>query len=367
MRSMAICISGQARRWESCATRLLELFPDAQFFVSLWERRGIKRFGALNQGQLIRLFGPDAAFILNPDFQNEFLLQRVPALKDVLLKEDEKAGMVTSSEVMALIPNSICRIQKDSVLDCPPALRDEISDGGHTAASDGNSVRTVWNWWQCDLLRRQEEYLRGKLFDLVLRVRPDLWIEHINLPADVPPNVVCVPNLRNGAVDDQFAIANSETMSSWCDGPSFLRPYFGRQNNWRNIHLALGNYANNAGIKLTRAPWKGRLNEDYLPISTLRAAAENSLQLLPEALRPETGVLALCLRSLEEADELKSENYLKEAETLNPISPSIYLTRALLYRRQKDERSFREAVGAAASRFSDKLHLRSDIQAILNA
>ncbi|MDT8352367.1 hypothetical protein, partial [Roseomonas mucosa] len=67
------------------------------------------------------------------------------------------------------------------------------------------------------------------------------------------------------------------------------------------------------------------------------------------------------------ADELKSENYLKEAETLNPISPSIYLTRALLYRRQKDERSFREAVGAAASRFSDKLHLRSDIQAILNA
>ncbi|MFC0408936.1 tetratricopeptide repeat protein [Roseomonas elaeocarpi] len=203
---VAICAAGQLRGYETAWPALIEKLAgplEADLFLSTWDKVGTSH-GAINS--IARLVSP-AFFEALPPVQRR------------------------ASEFLATFRNTAALFSRDETVSAE-ALREqlgltgvEVEDGDSFTARleelgiddrGRNPCRMVYRNWRCDALMREHVAHTGKPYDIVVRTRPDLLLNHIDLDAvratAAQPDRVLAPRFRSVVLDDQFAVGHDSAM-----------------------------------------------------------------------------------------------------------------------------------------------------------
>lgn len=174
MTRVCLCVTGQIRDVASTLQRLREATSDhdVRIIFSIWDRSGRKVDGALNLHQLTRIFD-EAAFTAVPStwHGHQSLWRALPLLRrDLLLKEAESEEAGLRSAIDQHFPDAIVDIESAELLDL------EFNE----ERQDKNSMKMAYKFWRANQIRRKLER-NSQPFDLVIRARPDLHFEQLEM------------------------------------------------------------------------------------------------------------------------------------------------------------------------------------------
>lgn len=160
-KSIAICISGQIR---TPISELKKLAAEAEacsadVFVSVWTEIGQKTFeGAVGPKNIRRIVGRDTAKILPENWMG-----RMKGIFPDFHKFFPENTRVTKAALQAIFDGAVVEVEDDS-----PQF--------DFAQNDSNSLRMLYKIWRANQLKKQAEKLRGKRYDVVVRIRPDMLL-----------------------------------------------------------------------------------------------------------------------------------------------------------------------------------------------
>lgn len=263
MTRLCVCLSGQLRGDDAALASLARQLQglDATVVVSVWDRFGGKVDGSVNVDHLPRLFTPavcDAvplAWLGGHRFWES--LPRLHAERRAMFEGDgdgKGAAEAVRAQVLRHFPQA--------VLDIEPA--DALALAFDQPKEDRNSLRMLYRIWRANELKRGLERRAGRPFDAVLRLRPDLFLKALDLPAIVSAaerGVVLVNAFVAGGsfVGDSLAAGSSAAIDRYA-------ALFGRAvadpAGWDFIHHELHHHLVREGLAYEAYPAVGELAID---------------------------------------------------------------------------------------------------------
>ncbi len=236
MKSIAVCISGQVRNDDNALKQTMEALAniDADIFVSVWQKRGCKTFGgASGPDHMARIFGPRISSVIPKNWLGR--------MRDVFPDSGAifpSLGDVSVEGVQKFFPNADVDIE------------DEITDLSFPY-SDSNSLRMLYKIWRCNGLKRSREKRRGKPYDMVIRMRPDIALDFARIAKlKLKPEELVTHAHRNDVpnyIQDIYWIGGSQIDNIMAS--AFHRAVECMDLGWKGIHLELSEYINKQGIK----------------------------------------------------------------------------------------------------------------------
>jgi hypothetical protein len=204
-------LSGQLRSYLRVAKEIQALVVEplkADLYLSTWDKPGIS---AGFHGEVSRLLGDEIASVLPPALQQlDVFFARFPRL-EMALKGVARCSLDIIDRPGARLTAAITeerRIEAQIAARFPPALTSDVKTV--------NQIKMMYSWRVCaDLLRRAQAKAR-KPYDIVVRMRPDVKIEHF-IPSELlnkstDDNLIRVNNFTPIGVSDQFAYGNQKAM-----------------------------------------------------------------------------------------------------------------------------------------------------------
>jgi hypothetical protein len=159
---VALCISGQLRHEAVSFPQLAAIARelDATVFVSTWKRRGTKSSGVIFDAQFARMFGEQLGRIIPLVVMRSGFANYFPNFEAEITKS---ARDVQAEDIAQYFSNVVVDIE------------DDVMDLGLAAPrGDNNSLRMLYKIWRCNQMKIRHEAKSGCVFDVVVRVRPDV-------------------------------------------------------------------------------------------------------------------------------------------------------------------------------------------------
>jgi tetratricopeptide (TPR) repeat protein len=242
---IALCIFGQLRDDHLHLPGIAKLASDlgAMVFISTWRNRGRKTSGAANRDQLIRMFGYVTGVALPSAMVGDARFSDAVPEYEQRAQESLRGDAVTAEYLQGHFPGATVDIEDETLSLDFPAPR----------PLDGNSLRMLYKIWRCNELKRVAERQRGRPFDVVVRIRPDILPA---LDADVfakvmndrDPPVALFHNGQPDAnyLDDVIAVSNSAV----ADGLAMLFSVALRHplRPWNLIHAEIPRHLKDLGV-----------------------------------------------------------------------------------------------------------------------
>jgi Flp pilus assembly protein TadD len=295
--SVALCIFGQLRDDHIHFPTLSKVAADlgADVFISTWRRRGTKTSGVINRDQIIRMFGYEIGVALPAPMVGDTRFSiAIPAFEQTLLAA-LGSNDVTAAQLDAHFPGSVVDIEDEVMsLDFSPPV-----------PSDGNSLRMLYKIWRCNEMKRAAEKRRGRPYDIVVRIRPDVLPDLTFdsfaplLARGAPPQVLIHGGTpTSNHLSDVIAVSTSavaDTMSAL-----FGRAVTHPARKWTFIHTDLPAYLREHGITVGATSLKSWVSEDFKTsqprnrhhLLALLSSGQVNTAHFP---RPETWKSVLCL------------------------------------------------------------------------
>ncbi len=239
MKSIAVCISGQVRNDDNALEQTMAALADidADVFISVWRKRGSKTFGgASGPDHMARIFGPRIAAVIPKNWLGR--------MRGVF--PDSRAIFPSLGDVSV---EGLQRYFPDADID----IEDETTDLSFPY-SDSNSLRMLYKIWRCNGLKRKREKRRGKPYDLVIRMRPDIALDFARLAKlKLKPEELVTHAHRNDVpnyIQDMYWVGGSQIDNIMA--AVFHRAVQCVDLGWKGIHLELSEYIDREGI-ITRS------------------------------------------------------------------------------------------------------------------
>jgi hypothetical protein len=165
---ICICISGQVRGDFKALKHLkkeLDKLPsnvELTIIFSVWDMLGFKVNGPLDFLQLHRIFDDELAKVIPSSLHGEKLWFELPDTYKKLSSNDVEVV----NEIYKIFPSAVIDIEKE-ILDL------EFLNNTH----DKNSKRMLYKRWRANEIKKKLERDRSKEFELVLLLRPDVFID----------------------------------------------------------------------------------------------------------------------------------------------------------------------------------------------
>jgi len=219
---IAICISGQARTWEKCYKRWLEIFGpqgDIDFYFHLWDYNTLPSIVASHNGGI--------------------------PITDELLSEEEKQLLLDTFKPKKHIFESRKNIE---YWNCELPIEKQFGPWCR---------EQFYSLYRVSLLKREFEIENDFRYDVVIRIRTDLWIIDTPKIIDPLPNTVYTAhcswdhNFNCYRVGDIFYYADSHTFDQVSEFYKYLSFI---QTDWITAvkcpppEIALYNYLANIGV-----------------------------------------------------------------------------------------------------------------------
>lgn len=237
----ALCISGQMRGGEAHYAALAEAAErlEADVYISTWRRSGAKSFdGGTRMTQFDRVTGADFREMLPHRLKSE--------AADVFPRLNAQIKAATGEDVGP----ALHRLFPDAMID----VEDETFDLSFDH-EDRNSLRMLYKIWRCTQMRRRGEKLRGRPYDRVIRLRPDL-LPNVPVVSRLPAGdgTVHILVTARGQVNDMIWLTDSATDSRIA---TLFHKAISPDRAWRGIHPELAAHLRECGAEIRHARLKG--------------------------------------------------------------------------------------------------------------
>ncbi len=232
---ICICVSGQFRNSVEPLEQLKKLSKgmDVTFIFSIWDKPGRKAGGVQTFQNLSRCLPPHLVKSISIHWLFENFRKKIPHFEEL---ENSIANDSTPKEfIKNLFPDAILDVQKSDLLDL------EFD----CLIRDNHSLRMLYLIWRANEIKKRIERKGNFTFDAVIRTRPDLVLEKLDLALfKQDPKTLLIGQLKLGNnykhfLYDAFAMGSSSTMDIYAN--TFGRALT-KRNNWSNIHPELYNF-----------------------------------------------------------------------------------------------------------------------------
>jgi len=230
---IAVCISGQIR---TSNEKLREISKKADqvgadVFISVWKQRAGKTIeSGPRHISILRLFGGVVAMF----FPKNWMYQFETMFRDWKNILPDKRP-VTKAELLEIFPGAIVEVENDRPeLDLP---------------EEKNSLRMLYKISRCNLLKKNQEKLKGYKYDRVIRVRPDMLVDFnvLTKPELEEQDLLVLPR-RGNSLHDKYWSGSSETDNTMADLYEYSLKH--RVSSWKGIHQELTDYVAKKGFNL---------------------------------------------------------------------------------------------------------------------
>ncbi|HRO33999.1 MAG TPA: tetratricopeptide repeat protein [Brevundimonas sp.] len=266
--TIAVCVSGQLRQSDAGLESLAQAIRglDATVVVSLWSRAGRKLDGAVNLPQISRILEEDAWVRLPwAWFDYREFWPMLPGLAETLSAGATDQAEAVQARVRRWLPDAVIDLEAPDVLDL----------GFDTPREDANTLKMLYRIWRANEIKRRLERQAGRRFDHVVRTRPDLVLERLNMAAiaeGTGPGRILVDAYRPAGhfVSDLFAVGGSVEMDRYATlfGRAIADP-----GAWRHIHVDMHAHLEASGLAYDAYPHVGGLTVDSLGTRVMAVAA----------------------------------------------------------------------------------------------
>lgn len=235
---LCFCISGQLRGDLSTLIHLKRVIDalrevhSVSVVVSTWSEISRKLDGAIGYNQLKRIFTPDVVNLIPDSFfidnNGQYFWREFSTLYDELNSSDDAN---IKEKVKIIIPDAVIDIESSKLLDLhhsvPPVEK--------------NIKKMLYKIWRCNEIKKSLEKSSNEKFDIVVRLRPDLFITndtHLFDINNVKDNHVYIPDVtEKPLLNDMLAYGKSDEMDYYSN--FFLTSY---KEEWAGIHSELYKY-----------------------------------------------------------------------------------------------------------------------------
>ena len=209
----------------------------ATVVISIWTKIGIKDAGAFRLPQRTRLLGSVYAEALPHDIQLPQFWDEFPWMAEA---RDGLRRPVSVSDLQGVFGDI------PMILD----VEDDILDLSFKAEQwDFNSKRMYYKVWRANEIKRHLERQRGKLFDQIMRVRPDYHIyDWFDIRSYDVENTVYLPWINTVGAADEVALMSSAGSDSYAQ--TFVDCASEPARPWEGCHQELGNRLRNDGFAI---------------------------------------------------------------------------------------------------------------------
>lgn len=163
---VAFCIFGQLRDEHMHFPGIAKLARDlgAAVFISTWSTRGTKTSGPIHRVQIMRMLGYVTGYAMPSALIDGNRFNKVFPDFEEGLNRTLSDNVVREEQLREYFPDAVIQIEDDpGSLDFEPPI-----------PQDKNTLRMLYKVRQCNELKREAERLRGRPFDVVVRLRPDI-------------------------------------------------------------------------------------------------------------------------------------------------------------------------------------------------
>ena len=177
---ICLCISGQMRRFEENFGWLdaaRETY-DIAVVVATFAQRGGKILGDLSAPRIRSLFPSNVSDALPPTWIGGSLFEHLPGLRERAMSKAFQ-DRVTASMITEVLPGAHVHIDEQFSF----RWFEKAQYDGRAIARDPFSMQMLFKIWQADLLRQNIEVETGRLFDVVVRMRPDRPLSGLDMCA----------------------------------------------------------------------------------------------------------------------------------------------------------------------------------------
>lgn len=266
--TIAVCVSGQLRQSDAGLESLAQAIRglDATVVVSLWSRAGRKLDGAVNLPQISRILEEDAWVRLPwAWFDYREFWPMLPGLAETLSAGATDQAEAVQARVRRWLPDAVIDLEAPDVLDL----------GFDTPREDANTLKMLYRIWRANEIKRRLERQAGRRFDHVVRTRPDLVLERLDMAViaeGTGPGRILVDAYRPAGhfVSDLFAVGGSAEMDRYATlfGRAIADP-----SAWRHIHVDMHAHLEASGLAYDAYPHVGGLTVDSLGTRVMAVAA----------------------------------------------------------------------------------------------
>lgn len=279
---VAVCISGQMRDYKSCASSLLDelIRPlNADVYIHTWKNSGIKSTGLENISHAKRVLPISLLEQLNItkcqspddfDMHMQLITEYISGLK----------VDVDYNEVHSLF-NPIELIIEDE------KIFEDIYCDSSESSQHINLKKMLYKISAANTIKSKHEYGAGFIYDLVIRVRPDLLIlDKLKFDAQSIYNmcrndsiILEVYDGENRIASDQFAVGSSYAMNSYSSLFEKLDLY---KQNFKHIrhggaHAILFDHLFSSGLKVKQERlFSRKYSDNIVSDSSLITLIKNS-------------------------------------------------------------------------------------------
>lgn len=221
---IAVCISGQLRGFKSNINSIWQQFVtpyDSDVFIHTWDKQV---YAPSEIKFLSRVFGKEIANLLPDDLKPaKRFTAAFPKTSNII---SEEHSFPTIEEDLINLPGV-----KEVAIDSSSEFEESISKLEKIwFAGKPNQAKMYYKIYECDKLRKKYEEKLGFIYDIVIRIRPDLnikihCIEDFFLEAQLNPSLVFTSYMHHEGVGDQLAIGSSSSMSAYSSVWHFLKKY----------------------------------------------------------------------------------------------------------------------------------------------
>ena len=196
MKKVAVCISGQMRSFEHCVESLMKnvIQPlNADIFFHVWSDAGCSHKenvevadSKITEEKLRELYSPIVECVIE-----DFLPEYCDKFKGIVVP-----GLLKKREPLHY----------------------------------KNNIPMFYKLYECNELKKKEEACSGKKYDIVIRIRPDMFVgSSIPLHCLKSSNILWFSDYHlniNTQVSDKFVLSNSYIMDYYCSVWKFLSEYW---------------------------------------------------------------------------------------------------------------------------------------------
>ncbi len=179
------------------------------------------------------------------------------AFPDFEAETAKNFGEVTELEIRRHFPNAIVDIEDEAM---------DLSFGD-PAVSDTNSLRMLYKVWRCNEIKRRQEHLVGRAFDVVVRMRPDVMPDidaaFVKALADRRHDrVVYIPDADETLLwlDDVLAVSSSSVANDYA--ALFAQSLLKRSGGWSIIHRELASHLQSVQVSPKTISLRRPITED---------------------------------------------------------------------------------------------------------
>lgn len=229
---VAVCLSGHFRTFSDCKKSFLDQIDNPyqpDIFIHTWDELGYSRNGNYHNinertQEIIdknKNFGYSLVEFMRDCGKIDKTLYDDLNIKDIVIENYE--------DVEPLILEKASRVKNKYEMDHPP-----------------NFISSQRKAYLCNELKKNYESKNNFEYDIVIKCRPDLYYNYINL--DLNTTVLNTPIAQSyGTISDIFAYSNSKIMNQYCSLFEKMDGYI-KENIHFNPHILLLHHIETIGI-----------------------------------------------------------------------------------------------------------------------